>query len=259
MKQPENWHRDGGYPLPPSPDAPRADDAAARQRHWPPGYREPVTFSEPAARVRRKKKWVAGMLAFIIPGTGHMYLGLMMKGITLMMLIALDITAIVHVSSGSSTLPVVLLSLLLPIIYFYNLFDAIQSTDAVNDRTHPQLYGYRAGWGQGPASSPAPYPASDNWEQASPHAAVPPQGHGSAQPHGPAQLPPQPQPTGRNLPPVGIMIIAGAGVLILLMSGSGWTNWLFHSAGSVFGAIVLIGAGIGFWFWENRGQKGSRT
>ena len=244
MKESDNWNQEGVYPPPPDPGAAHPGEAA--QQHWPPGYRAPLTHPERLPGSRRKKKWVAGLLAFFIPGTGHMYLGLMVKGIVLMMLLFLDITALIQAAEGSNTLPVVLLAFLIPIIYFYSLFDAIQRTDAINDRTGVGTHGFgnQAGWSPAPSPMHRPYPEQGNWEQAPPEAAAaPPQA-------------PQRQ-TEFTMPPVGIMIVAGAGVLMLLMSGSGWTNRMFSSAGSVFGAIVLVGAGVVFWFWENRGQKKS--
>jgi len=248
MKESDNWNQEGGFPPPPSPDAANAG-GAAQQQHWPPGYGAPGPFPERLPKPRRKKKWVAGLLAFFVPGIGHMYLGLMVKGIILMMLLFLDITALIQAAEGNNTLPVVLLSFLIPIIYFYSLFDAIQSTDTVNDRTAAGAapYGYRADWGPSQAPPPGPYPQQPAWEQGPPPEAT-------AMP----QKSPQSQPA-RSIPPVGILVVAGAGVLMLLTSGTGLTNRLFNSAGSVFGAVVLIGAGIVFWFWENRTQKSNRN
>ncbi len=258
MKEADNWNPGAGYPPPPSPDSANAA-AAAQQQHWPPGYGASSSYPERLPNARRKKKWVAGWLSFMIPGTGHMYLGLMGKGIVLMLMIALDIVAITQVSNNSSALPVLFFSLLIPIIYFYTLFDAIQSTDAVNDRSGSAAasYGHRAGWGPAPSSAPipGPYPEQTGWEQA-------PLGGAAVQPD--AMQPPQPsQPVqpqaARGMPPVAILVVAGVGVLMLLTSGSSWTHKLFNSAGSAFGAVILIGAGIVYWFWENRGHKAGRN
>jgi len=217
MNETDNWNRPDEYPPPPRPDA----GGPMHKGPWQ-GYGVPQGYPQAQHGGTKKRKFVAGLLAFFVPGIGHMYLGLMVKGIVLMMLIALDITAIVHVASGENILSVVLLSLLLPIIYFYNLFDAIQSTDAVND--------YRAShamhstmWGNGPSGHMPPSAGSE-------------------------QLP-------RNLPPVAILVLAAAGVVILLMSGFNWTNWLFDSVGSALGALVLVGAGVALWFWEGRAHS----
>lgn len=169
-------------------------------------------MEEPYAR--RRSKWVAGILAFLIPGTGHMYLGLMIKGIVLMFLIAFNITAIVFVTIEQiNVLSIVLLSLLVPIIYFYNLFDALQSTDSVNDRLLAISQNTHLGYIEKP-------PLSENYY--------------------------------RGIP-VGLLILAAAGVVILVFLDMNWSHWLFNSMGSMLGAIVLIGAGIALWFWEMRG------
>ncbi|TVX95448.1 DUF6677 family protein [Cohnella terricola] len=221
MKESDNWNRPDEYPPPPRPDA----GEPMHKGPWQ-GYGVPQGYPQTQHSGTAKRKFVAGLLAFFVPGTGHMYLGLMVKGIVLMLLIALDITAIVHVAEGENILSVVLLSLLLPIIYFYNLFDAIQSTEVVNDfrasrAMNPQIWGNGTG-GQMPS------------------------------PAGNEQLP-------RNMPPVAILVLAAAGVVILLMSGFNWRNWLFDSVGSALGALVLIGAGVALWFWEGRGRSHKRN
>ena len=117
------------------------------KRGYGPPYSTPYPHEAPAG-MPLKKKWIAGLLAFFIPGTGHLYLGQMVKGVAIMLLIAFDICAIVF--AGMNHFPVlivVLLSLFLPIVYFYSLFDAIQSTDMINYRWR------HYGW-QGPMSIP---------------------------------------------------------------------------------------------------------
>lgn len=213
MKESGDWNNPKQYPLPPNPDEP-----ARVQEPWP-SYGAPPTGYVPdvQSQARKRSKWLAGLLAFLIPGTGHMYLGLMIKGIVLMLLIALNITAIVFVSiEGNNVLSIVLLSLLIPIIYFYNLFDALQSTDSVNERKaahaiNPQL--------------------------------------------GSVVKPPIDEGLSRGIPPGSILFLAAAGVVILVMADINWTHWLFDSAGSMIGAVVLIGAGVGLWFWEMRGSQ----
>ncbi len=98
----------------------------------------------------RKSKFVAVLLGFFFPGMGHFYLGLMQRGLLMMMLLALDIVTIVYFSTsndGTNVPLIVLLSLLLPVIYFYNLFDAMQNTDKVNRQA---LYGDMKSVKQGP-------------------------------------------------------------------------------------------------------------
>lgn len=80
-----------------------------------------------------KSKWIAAILAFFMPGAGHFYLGQMNKGLLLIMLIILDIVGIVYFTVIQLNIPlIVLLGLTLPVIYFYNIFDVILSTDKVN-------------------------------------------------------------------------------------------------------------------------------
>lgn len=182
----------------------------------PPGY-----APDPRLPIRKKSKWLAGILAFLVPGIGHFYLGLMVKGIAIMLLVALDICAIVFAAThGLSALVIVLLSLMMPIIYFYNLFDALQSTDAVNDRRlHP-------GWTPGFYGVPG---------TPTPTAGGPDGAH-------------------RSVSASGLVLLAATGVILVLAADIRWTHWLFKSTGTMIGAIVLIGAGIGLWFWEMRGQ-----
>jgi hypothetical protein len=219
MKDSDDWSNAEEYPLPPKPDA-----GSRKQEQWP-GYGAPSVYNagEQQPRMGKRRKWIAGILAFLIPGIGHMYLGLMIKGIVLMLLVALDITAIVYVSiEGDKVLSIVLLSLLLPIIYFYNLFDALQSTDTVNERNASAAYYAPRGWTDRTAN-------------------------------------PTVEDSIRGMPPAGILFLAAAGVVILVMADTSWTHWLFNSVGSMLGAIVLIGAGLGLWFWEMHGQhRGKR-
>lgn len=82
----------------------------------------------------RKRKFVAGLLAALIPGTGHLYFGLLRKGITFIFLILLDISALIYFSSIGMQINVpllILLALLIPAIYFYNVYDVLQSADRI--------------------------------------------------------------------------------------------------------------------------------
>jgi hypothetical protein len=220
MNKSGDWTNPEEYPLPPNPDVSGIPQDMPSQGYGaPPGYSQEVQ-----PRGRRRSKWLAGILAFLIPGIGHMYLGLMVKGIILMLLLALNITAIVYVSiEVENVLSIVLLSLFLPIIYFYNLFDALQSTDVVNERRTSANTNHPAGWATRPLAK-------------------------SAAEEG----------ISRGVPPVGILFLAAAGIVILVMADISWTHWLFDSWGSMLGAVVLIGAGVGLWFWEMRGHPHSK-
>ncbi|UJF32446.1 DUF6677 family protein [Paenibacillus hexagrammi] len=93
-------------------------------------------YTSPYNQSPKKRKWVTGALAFLVPGTGHLYLGLMQRGLFIMMLIIIDIVMMVGLNTQehTSTALMTFFALILPVIYFYNLFDALQSTDRTNRR-----------------------------------------------------------------------------------------------------------------------------
>lgn len=208
-----------------------------RERRAEDGYGMPPPYGYgpsgyPPLPVRQKSKWVSALLSFLVPGTGHMYLGLMAKGIAIMVLLALNICAIVYFGveygggSGGSVLIIVLLSLLLPILYFYSLFDSLQQTEAMNER-------YASGW-----------PGASGWN------AMPP---GTAQGSGPPQGS-RPQ----QVPVVGVVLLAAGGVALFSMADTSWTRWILHSSGSMVGAVILIVIGGVVWLWERRGGSSRR-
>ncbi|MFC3749864.1 DUF4097 family beta strand repeat-containing protein [Paenibacillus sp. GCM10012306] len=85
-------------------------------------------------RRRRKLKFIAGLLAAIIPGSGHIYFGLLRKGISFIFAILLDISALIYFSSIGMQINVpllILLGLLIPVLYFYNVYDVLQSADRI--------------------------------------------------------------------------------------------------------------------------------
>ncbi|WP_235950245.1 DUF4097 family beta strand repeat-containing protein [Paenibacillus apii] len=89
----------------------------------------PRTKRQPA-----KRKFIAGLLSAVIPGAGHFYLGLLRKGISLLFVIALDIAALLYFSSIGMQINVpllILLALFIPVVYFYNVYDALQSADRI--------------------------------------------------------------------------------------------------------------------------------
>ncbi|GAC41812.1 hypothetical protein [Paenibacillus popilliae] len=120
-----------------------------QHQHQHPGNYPPYEGMPPVSPVygtppQRKSKFLSLLLSFIFPGSGHFYLGLMQRGLLIMMLFALDIVAIVYFSATDARINVplvVLLALMLPVIYFFNLFDALQSTERVNQRA---VYGLGA-------------------------------------------------------------------------------------------------------------------
>ncbi|MGQ8875082.1 hypothetical protein [Paenibacillus sp. TSA_86.1] len=86
-------------------------------------------------RVRNKThKFIAGLLSAIIPGLGHIYLRLYMRGLTFILLVLLDLSALLYFSSIGIQINVpllILLALCIPVIYFYNVYDVLQSADWV--------------------------------------------------------------------------------------------------------------------------------
>jgi len=84
--------------------------------------------------IKLKRKWIACLFSLFIPGMGHMYLGLLQRGFFFMCLLACNISLIpLLINQGINNAAVItLVSLFIPITYFYNLFDALQSTDRVN-------------------------------------------------------------------------------------------------------------------------------
>jgi hypothetical protein len=140
-----------------------------------------------------------------------------------MLLLVMDICGIVFFAENGpqgSVLIIVMLSLLIPILYAYNIFDVLQKTDAVNDRLS------------------AGYPTAAGW---------------NGQPPAPGG---QPQP--QQVPIVGIILLAAGGVALFSTANTEWTRWLLHSSGSMIGAIVLLVIGAVVWLWERRGRSGKQ-
>lgn len=70
---------------------------------------------------QNKSKAAAGFLSVVAPGSGHLYLGLNKLGIQLMVLFF-----------GALVLHLPFTTILLPVVWFYALFDALQKTDRYN-------------------------------------------------------------------------------------------------------------------------------
>jgi TM2 domain-containing membrane protein YozV len=169
---------------------------------------------DPFANGPRKSKVVACLLSMLIPGTGQLYLGLMQRGMMIMLLLILNIFAIVVFSTSSSTsIPlIVLFSLFLPVIYFYNIFDALQQTDKVNGQWNG-LY-------------------SDPFGDVS---------EGLKQPLKKLSK-------GSSL---GYLLVIGGVFLFLVSSKPVWLNQIFDVLGSSIGAIILIVMGVFMFFKES--------
>lgn len=98
------------------------------------GEQKPRRIPPRPKRRPRKRKFIAGLLSALIPGTGHIYFGLLRKGISFIFIILLDIAAMLYFSSIGMQINVpllILLALLIPVLYFYNVFDVLQSADRI--------------------------------------------------------------------------------------------------------------------------------
>lgn len=85
----------------------------------------------------RKRKFMAGFLAAVCPGLGHIYLGLYRKGIAFIFTLLLDASALLYFSSIGMQINVpllILLALVIPVTYFYNVYDVLQSADYILHR-----------------------------------------------------------------------------------------------------------------------------
>lgn len=155
----------------------------------------------------KKRKWIAGLLSLFIPGTGHFYLGLMQKGLMIMLLIIMDIFAIVHFSLNMASIPLItLLALFLPIIYFYSLFDALLFTDKVNaSRFTPQL----------PLRAEADMRYSNERKSGAGVTSY-----------------------------FGWLLVAFGGLFFVFSAKPDWINVLMDKMGTMIGGLVLIGIGI---------------
>jgi len=123
--------------------------------------RKKVIPPRPKRRSPGKYKFIAGLLAVVIPGTGHLYLGLLRKGISLFFIILLDIAALLYFSSIGMQINVpllILLALFIPVVYFYNVFDVLQASDRmlqhrnrIGMEEQPDVFNLEASF---PAASP---------------------------------------------------------------------------------------------------------
>lgn len=207
------------------------DNGIGMHSGYPPYYGPPP---------RRRSKWIAGLLSFLIPGVGHMYLGKMFKAIFIMLMIAGVITGIVQVATfGDNLLSILALSFLLSIMYFYSLFDAIQSTDRVNERL-----------------AVAKWLGNPSYPNRQPHPPVQPMEH--VQPPQPMQPPQTSYPELRGVPLKKTVLLAIVIVLIFLLAQESWSEWKFDSTLSIIGAVLLVGAGMAMWIWEHRGSQSAQ-
>jgi hypothetical protein len=177
----------------------------AQERYW-----QAVGPHIPAAP--RKRKWIAGLLSAFVPGTGHFYLGMMQKGLTIMLLIILDIFAIVHFSMNMASIPLItLLALFLPIIYFYSFFDALLSSDKVNARRYAAPF-----YEESVSGRPT---GGDSWQA--------------------------------GTRPYGGWLLVGAGALLFVFGAKpAWWTAVMDRTGTWIGGLALIAAGL-FLYMRN--------
>lgn len=190
-----------------------------RQGQEPFGYTGmPQPQADPLLNLPEKRKFLAGFFSFFVPGTGHFYLGLMQRGLMVMMMFIFSIAAMVfateaNIYNGNSYMALlVVLGCLIPVTYFYSLFDALQSTDQVN--------AYRRAVRAGLIP---PAPAGTD--------ALGKQVNGSV---------------------LGIGLMGVGVVLFLVSTKPSWLEELFRLMGSYVGAILLIGAGLLLFLNESK-------
>lgn len=112
-------------------------------------FRDERFYHPEFASPPKKTKSVAASVLFsmMIPGLGHLYLGLMKRGISYMVGLALNIFLIsLLVTNGqdlSIYVPVtILVCLFIPVLYFYCLFDGVHRARMINSRGEDQLWTY---------------------------------------------------------------------------------------------------------------------
>ncbi|AZK48926.1 hypothetical protein EIM92_08310 [Paenibacillus lentus] len=91
---------------------------------------------------------MACMLSALFPGLGHLYLRMFWRGIAIIYFLILDASALIYFSSVRMTINIpflFLLGILIPVMYFYSIYDVLQSTDAVNARVKGEKDDSRVG------------------------------------------------------------------------------------------------------------------
>ncbi len=163
---------------------------------------------------RRKRKFIACLLAAVFPGLGHLYLKMFLKGAALIYVVLLDASALIYFSSVRSGINVpflILLGLFIPVIYFYSIYDVLQSTDVLNARLK------RAGTGEGAEPIPAPNGA-------------------------------QTGPGVRKGIFVGILLMCGGAVIFLFRQKPPWLEGFIQwSAGYAVSAALIVTGGVLIW------------
>jgi len=178
---------------------------------YPPGDAPPL-----------KRRWAAGLWSLLFPGVGHMYAGAMQRGLFFSLLLIGNIFGVVLVSIHGIVPLIVLLAVLIPVVYLYALFDALQTTDRVNARLTDASRGPNA---VGRANEPS--------------FAVPPPQAGT--------------PAVFDRSKVGLAL-AGLGAFLFLKAGpADWVDPFVRGNGGLIVAGAFIG--IGVWLYLADGKK----
>ncbi|WP_127533891.1 DUF4097 family beta strand repeat-containing protein [Paenibacillus kobensis] len=93
------------------------------------------------------RRWAAVFASCLVPGAGHWILGRHAKGLLLMSAAALDVAAIIKLADtagGRHLLLIVYLGMALPALYFYGVFDTLQTTGSARAEEEPLAEGETA-------------------------------------------------------------------------------------------------------------------
>ncbi|NIK72373.1 DUF6677 family protein [Paenibacillus sp. BK720] len=91
---------------------------------------------------RPKSRLLTLLLAFVLPGAGHLYTGRYQRGLLLTAGLVLDIAAIIRLADANAArhlLFIVYLGITLPVYYFVSVFDALQTRADAKDGSTDQL------------------------------------------------------------------------------------------------------------------------
>ncbi|GGG81224.1 DUF6677 family protein [Paenibacillus radicis (ex Gao et al. 2016)] len=86
---------------------------------------------------RPKSRLLAAVLAFILPGSGHLYAGRYARGLLIMAGLMLDVAAIIRLADANGArhlLFIVYLALAVPAFYFVSVYDALQSVERPTEK-----------------------------------------------------------------------------------------------------------------------------
>ncbi|CAM3323629.1 DUF6677 domain-containing protein [Paenibacillus lupini] len=91
---------------------------------------------------RPKSRLLTLLLAFVLPGAGHLYTGRYQRGLLLIAGVVLDFAAIIRLADANAArhlLFIVYLGITVPVYYFVSVFDALQTRDITEEDTTEQL------------------------------------------------------------------------------------------------------------------------